>query len=158
MEATLKLASIIQWLYEQGVTSYVEPHVIEELKEVGLTNVYTWDESDRYSLHTFIDFVITLGGDGTLLFASTLFHECMPPVISFNMGTLGFLTSFSASYFRSPLTKVLAGDIPLMIRVRFEYVIVRNIQDNLLSDALEYFSTQESRKSMKVRLFRIDHD
>jgi NADH kinase len=39
--------------------------------------------------------VITLGGDGTILHVSHLFGEgeC-PPVLSFSMGSLGFLLPF----------------------------------------------------------------
>lgn len=54
-----------------------------------------------------MDFVITLGGDGTLLFASSLFPKTMPPVLSFHMGTLGFLTPFSATQFEEPLSRVV---------------------------------------------------
>lgn len=53
-----------------------------------------------------VDFVITLGGDGTLLFASSLFPKTMPPVLSFHMGTLGFLTPFCANQFEEPLSRV----------------------------------------------------
>jgi NADH kinase len=43
-----------------------------------------------------IDLVITLGGDGTILHASSLFKTgVVPPVLSFSMGTLGFLLPFS---------------------------------------------------------------
>ena len=56
-----------------------------------------------------VDFGITLGGDGTLLFASTLFPLTMPPVVSFHMGSLGFLTPFSANDFEAPLSSV-SGD------------------------------------------------
>ena len=39
-----------------------------------------------------IDFVIALGGDGTLLRVSSLFDVgAVPPVLGVNMGTLGFL-------------------------------------------------------------------
>lgn len=42
-----------------------------------------------------IDLVITLGGDGTILHASSLFKAgAVPPVLSFSMGTLGFLLPF----------------------------------------------------------------
>ena len=42
-----------------------------------------------------IDLVITLGGDGTILHASSLFKTgAVPPVLSFSMGTLGFLLPF----------------------------------------------------------------
>ena len=49
-----------------------------------------------------IDLVITLGGDGTILHASSLFKVgAVPPVLSFSMGTLGFLLPFRA-YFICP--------------------------------------------------------
>jgi NAD kinase len=39
--------------------------------------------------------VVTLGGDGTILHASSLFSAgAVPPVLSFSMGTLGFLLPF----------------------------------------------------------------
>lgn len=42
-----------------------------------------------------IDLVLTLGGDGTILHASSLFKSgAVPPVLSFSMGTLGFLLPF----------------------------------------------------------------
>lgn len=43
-----------------------------------------------------IDAVITLGGDGTILRATSLFSKDeMPPVLSFSMGSLGFLLPFA---------------------------------------------------------------
>lgn len=46
-----------------------------------------------------IDLVITLGGDGTILHASSLFNTGpVPPVLSFSMGTLGFLLPFRKSF------------------------------------------------------------
>ncbi|KAG6836561.1 hypothetical protein H0H93_006788 [Arthromyces matolae] len=42
-----------------------------------------------------IDLVVTFGGDGTILHASSLFSAgAVPPVLSFSMGTLGFLLPF----------------------------------------------------------------
>lgn len=44
-----------------------------------------------------IDLVVTFGGDGTILHASSLFSAgAVPPVLSFSLGTLGFLLPFRA--------------------------------------------------------------
>src|SRR5213078_4523492 len=40
------------------------------------------------------DLVLTLGGDGTVLFTSWLFQRVVPPILSFSLGSLGFLTNF----------------------------------------------------------------
>ena len=46
-----------------------------------------------------IDLVVALGGDGTVLHASSLFRDGpVPPVLSFSLGTLGFLLPFRESY------------------------------------------------------------
>lgn len=44
-------------------------------------------------LHERVDFVTCLGGDGVILHASNLFRTSVPPIVSFNLGSLGFLTS-----------------------------------------------------------------
>jgi len=49
-------------------------------------------------LHRTVDAVVTLGGDGTILHATSLFSSTyVPPVLSFSLGTLGFLLPFSMS-------------------------------------------------------------
>jgi NAD kinase len=42
--------------------------------------------------------VACLGGDGVILHASNLFRDAVPPIVSFNLGSLGFLTSHSVSF------------------------------------------------------------
>lgn len=45
------------------------------------------------AFHRKVDMVATFGGDGTILHASSLFaaSDIVPPILSFSMGTLGFL-------------------------------------------------------------------
>lgn len=49
-----------------------------------------------------VDLVITIGGDGTLLFAASLFQLMAPPIMSFAMGSLGFLTPFDFKEWAPP--------------------------------------------------------
>jgi len=64
-----------------------------------------------------IDFVVCLGGDGTLLYASSLFPSCIPPVMSFNLGSLGFLTPFDFTEFKEHIEDVIQGNM----KVNSEY-------------------------------------
>ncbi len=57
-----------------------------------------------------IDFIVCLGGDGTLLYASSLFQQSVPPVMAFHLGSLGFLTPFEFENFEQQVTQVLEGD------------------------------------------------
>ncbi|KAF9783690.1 ATP-NAD kinase-like domain-containing protein [Thelephora terrestris] len=66
-----------------------------------------------------IDLVITLGGDGTILHASSLFKSgAVPPVLSFSMGTLGFLLPFHADDFARALESVFEGKTTILYRMR----------------------------------------
>ncbi|KAH7107964.1 ATP-NAD kinase [Auriculariales sp. MPI-PUGE-AT-0066] len=65
------------------------------------------------------DLVITLGGDGTVLRVSSLFsNTIVPPVLSFSMGTLGFLLPFHIRAFPAALAHVFAGRGTVLNRMR----------------------------------------
>ncbi|KAL2023916.1 hypothetical protein VTK56DRAFT_693 [Thermocarpiscus australiensis] len=85
-----------------------------------------WDESlCRTRPHTF-DFVITLGGDGTVLYASWLFQRIVPPVLSFALGSLGFLTNFGFEDYQRTLTAAFNEGVTVSLRLRFEATVMRS--------------------------------
>ena len=85
-----------------------------------------WDtELARRHPHTF-DFVITLGGDGTVLYASWLFQRVVPPVLSFALGSLGFLTKFDFEDHQQILSQALKDGVTISLRLRFEGTVMRS--------------------------------
>lgn len=85
-----------------------------------------WNNSMcRTRPHTF-DFVVTLGGDGTVLYASWLFQRIVPPVLSFALGSLGFLTKFDYDDFQDTLTKAFRDGVTISLRLRFEGTVMRS--------------------------------
>ncbi|KAG0140548.1 hypothetical protein CROQUDRAFT_136625 [Cronartium quercuum f. sp. fusiforme G11] len=71
------------------------------------------------------DFVITLGGDGTVLFASWLFQRVVPPIIPFALGSLGFLTNFDYAHYPSVLTQAMKAGVRVNLRMRFKCTVYR---------------------------------
>jgi NAD kinase len=56
-------------------------------KPIHFSNIKIFEED-----HSAINRVITLGGDGTILFAIKMFYnKKVPPIISFGMGSVGYL-------------------------------------------------------------------
>ena len=95
------------------------------LDDVGRRLRY-WDEDMCQSRpHTF-DFVITLGGDGTVLYASWLFQRIVPPVLSFALGSLGFLTKFDFDEFAPTLNSAFSNGVTCSLRLRFEGTVMRS--------------------------------
>ncbi|KAK8041293.1 ATP-NAD kinase [Apiospora phragmitis] len=85
-----------------------------------------WNENlCRTRPHTF-DLGITLGGDGTVLYASWLFQRIVPPFISFALGSLGFLTKFDFAEHQNTLTTALKDGVTVSLRLRFEGTIMRS--------------------------------
>lgn len=71
-----------------------------------------------------IDFIICLGGDGTLLYASLLFQQSVPPVMAFHLGSLGFLTPFEFDNFQEQVTNVLEGWFVLLLQLRLPHCTI----------------------------------
>jgi NAD+ kinase len=75
--------------------------------------------------HTF-EIAIALGGDGTVLYASWLFQRIVPPVMSFALGSLGFLTKFDFDKFPEILTRAFSRGVTVSLRLRFEATVMRS--------------------------------
>ena len=69
---------------------------------------------------------IALGGDGTVLYASWLFQRVVPPVMSFALGSLGFLTKFDFEKYPNILTRSFHEGVTVSLRLRFEGTIMRS--------------------------------
>lgn len=91
--STLELAKHIHANYP-GLNLIFERHIAETVHGKLPFPVYTADNLHAGDLFPKkVDLVSTLGGDGTILRAASLFShvESVPPILSFSMGTLGFL-------------------------------------------------------------------
>ncbi|EKM80839.1 hypothetical protein AGABI1DRAFT_55968 [Agaricus bisporus var. burnettii JB137-S8] len=78
------------------------------------------------SPHLF-DFVVTLGGDGTVLFTSWLFQRIVPPVLPFALGSLGFLTNFDFSDHETVMDAAIDCGIRVNLRMRFTCTVYRAV-------------------------------
>jgi NADH kinase len=72
--------------------------------------------------HTKTDLLVTLGGDGTILHAASLFSTSrqVPPVLSFAMGTLGFLGEWRWNEFVEAVRVVFEGAGRVLRRERLK--------------------------------------
>lgn len=73
------------------------------------------------------DLVVTLGGDGTVLYTSWLFQRTVPPVLAFSLGSLGFLTNFDFGQYKDQLNRVMGeSGMRVNIRMRFTATVYRS--------------------------------
>ncbi|KAF8103905.1 hypothetical protein N665_0182s0013 [Sinapis alba] len=121
---------MVRWLRDhKGLNVYVEPRVKAELlsESSSFDFVQTWEDDKEISLlHPKVDLVITLGGDGTVLWAASMFKGPVPPIVPFSMGSLGFMTPFHSEQYRDCLEAVLRGPISITLRHRLQCHIIRD--------------------------------
>lgn len=127
---------LVKWLtVEKRMVVFVEHQVLEDPLVLNHTSfpvlkdkLMSFREAQD-DLTDKIDFIICLGGDGTLLYASSLFQQSVPPVMAFHLGSLGFLTPFKFDSFQDQVTNVLEGHAALTLRSRLRCIIIRKDQE-----------------------------
>ncbi|KAG5655720.1 hypothetical protein KAF25_008839 [Fusarium avenaceum] len=118
----------VNGIIDEVSKGYAEAGKVDEqaVREALTKRLRYWDENMcRTRPHTF-DFVISLGGDGTVLYASWLFQRIVPPVLSFALGSLGFLTKFDFEDYQQTLTTAFTKGVTVSLRLRFEGTVMRS--------------------------------
>ena len=104
-QQALKLAKeLAEYLRNKGLEVYIEDTLAGKVnfpaKTVSLGSMKT-------------DFVITIGGDGTILRACLALPEPEPPILAVNMGVRGFLTEVEPKGACAAVEKTLKGDFKM---------------------------------------------
>jgi len=127
---------LVKWfINEKRMVVFVESAVMDDPvltrnPEFGhiQEKLMTFDEK-KDDLTDKIDFCVCLGGDGTLLYASSLFQQSVPPIMAFHLGSLGFLTPFKFEDFEAQVTHVLEGHAALTLRSRLRCILMKKEEE-----------------------------
>ncbi|KAJ2786285.1 NADH kinase pos5 [Coemansia interrupta] len=114
------LVRIARWFHATypQIHLVLEPHVHRQHRAQLPFALTLPSEDQRAEYARTVDFVVTLGGDGTFLHVASLFANEVPPIIPFSMGTLGFLLPFDVKDFARHLHKVIEGAATVLPRMR----------------------------------------
>jgi NAD+ kinase len=130
--------------------SVVVPALLKWLAEHGLRVVYDEETASalpapssalsRDQVASQSDVLLVLGGDGTLLAAARVAAPRGIPILPINMGSLGFLTSFTVDELYPALEETLAGRSSVSERVMLQVELLRNDapvdRQHVLNDAV----------------------
>jgi NAD+ kinase len=104
VEAVEMAAKVTHWLLKKNISVFTAP----EQKKIARTSmIVSSNELKEMNL------IIVLGGDGTYLRAVRLLRNHSVPIIGFNMGSLGFLTTHSQDEVFDMLTMTLKNEMTL---------------------------------------------
>ena len=158
-----------QLLPRRANLSAVVPQLLQWLETRGLRVLYDEETASalprpskaftREELADQAEILLVLGGDGTLLAAARVAASHCIPVLPINMGSLGFLTSFTVEELYPALEETLAGRSSMSQRVmlQVEHVRAGTVLDrqHVLNDAVVNKSTLA--RMIELELF-IDGD
>jgi NAD+ kinase len=110
---------LIKWLTAHNIRAAYDQETATSLPEAT-------DGKTRSELAAESDLLLVLGGDGTLLAAA---REAAPhgiPILPINLGSLGFLTSFTLEEMYPALEETLAGHLAASERIMLHAMLIRD--------------------------------
>ena len=116
------VAPLLDWLAKRGYRALYDTETAEALNDGNNPGI------ERHKLAAESDLLVVLGGDGTLLAAA---REAAPhgiPILPINLGSLGFLTSFTLEELYPALEEALAGKAETSERVMLTAALRRGGQ------------------------------
>jgi len=111
------LKNLLPWLRKKGCEVYVDNETASDLQSDGY---------QRSQIPSIADFIIVLGGDGTMLSVARLVGEKSLPILGVNIGGLGFLTAVQKEEIYEVLEKVMTGQCPVEERMMLNACVLRH--------------------------------
>jgi NAD+ kinase len=108
---------LVAWLGERGYESLLDTDSAAYLEQTGIPRAELPAHEPQL--------VIVLGGDGTLLHAARVFAPTNTPILSVNLGSLGFLTEIPLSDLYVTLESWFRGEADIDLRAMMNAKLMR---------------------------------
>ncbi len=132
-------------VYNNNISHSVE--VKDAVISVLVKNNVKAEALDVDNLKNGFDFVIVVGGDGTILKTSRFYAKYKTPIFGINLGRLGFLSQCSAENITQAIEKILSGNYKLEDRIMLEFGNYTALNDFVIKSSL---SGRTSKFSLKI--------
>lgn len=110
------IKDIFNFFISEGVDLYVEARFLQILIEKGLIQNDYKTFSSQQELDKTFAFMVSIGGDGTMLRAATLVGDLGIPLVGVNAGRLGFLASVPRGHIAEFMQQVIDQNYTLSYR------------------------------------------
>jgi NAD+ kinase len=114
------MPALLKWLKARGIETHYDEESATSLDAAAAAKALP-----RETLAQSSDLLLVLGGDGTLLAAARVAAPRGIPILPVNLGSLGFLTSFTADDLYPSLEEALDGRFSISERVMLSAELLR---------------------------------
>ena len=111
------LNPILEWAKNQNIEPYITTRIKDNLPKSFDKKVSIIQSADDFKK---IDFLLTLGGDGTILSAARAVGNRNTPILGVHVGELGFLAEVTLDNMFERLNTVANGDFLIQSRMALE--------------------------------------
>ena len=116
------------------------------------STVMTMSTSEDVRIPYSTDFVISLGGDGTVLYVARKVHELGLPILPVNLGTFGYITEVGKDEWKEAFERYIANGDNLSRRLMLKVSVMRGKKKIFSSYALTEATISSSGTSKVVKL------
>ena len=148
------LPELTSWLQEKGQEVFFTTHIHKRLEDKSKFNYSIIEKADDFKN---VDFVLAMGGDGTILSAARGVEHRGTPIFGVHLGGLGFLAEGTVENMYTRLESIIAGNYTTFPRILVEAVIEgdNNTTVTALNDLV--IDAGEGFRLMKCSLFSERH-
>ncbi len=106
----IHIQAVFDALHAEGFNTYIyTPYLKDIIHKIKFKGPYApFDDHRDFKVHK-IDFVVVLGGDGTMLSAVTLVRSSDVPMLGINLGRMGFLNNIEKANIADAVRKLKNG-------------------------------------------------
>ena len=113
------LPDIVSWAKNKSIDLFVTTRIESQLKDNNLDYQLIESADDFVKL----DFILTLGGDGTILSLARAVRDRGTPILGIHLGELGFLAEVVLEDMFTRLDEVIAGDYKIQKRMVIKCIV-----------------------------------
>lgn len=108
------LPQIMEWAESSSLNVFLTTHIDQRLQD---TESYTYDIIESAEDFQKLDFILALGGDGTILSLARAVAHRKTPILGVHLGKLGFLAEVTIDKMFERLNQVVSGNYQIQKRM-----------------------------------------
>lgn len=136
------LKRVTTFLQEKGATVVMQNEFSAEFNALPLSSV----------LEEEISYLISLGGDGSILRLMHHFSHLKAPVVGINLGRLGFMADIPLAEVESSLEKLLAGEVTIEERMILNGIFPNGKRCSLVNDLVIHRAQNPSLIDLSIHV------
>ncbi|HKO99711.1 MAG TPA: NAD(+)/NADH kinase [Pyrinomonadaceae bacterium] len=126
-DALTTMCELASWLAGRGITLAGGAEI--ERERIKAETGCAVEQVEPQKLASSVDFILVLGGDGTMIAAARLMGDAEVPVLGVNFGGLGYLAEFRIGELYEGLDSILSGNYRLDKRVMLDVELLRGSEN-----------------------------